>query len=111
MLSNISKAKLDELTRKMRAAASLPKEFFPKKGKAPLRLLKFNPTKTSRLPQGLSSKGKDQQPLHLLNILIWMDEPPTKRSSQFRSARLRARGEKAFGTSISTSQLMMSHSF
>jgi len=35
MLSNISKAKLAELTRKMRAAASLPKESLSQKRRAP----------------------------------------------------------------------------
>jgi len=67
-------------------------------------------TKTSRPPQVSSLKGRDWETL-LPNILTRMAKPPMRRSSPSKSARPKAHRGKAYGTPISTFQLMLSCSF
>jgi len=72
MLSNISKVELAELTRKMRAAASLPKESLVQKRKAHIVVTQTPTDPDEQTTSGSSLKGKCQLQLPLLSIHIQM---------------------------------------
>jgi len=110
MLSNISKAELVKLTRKMWAVASLHKDSLLQKRKASAGVTQVQFDQDEQTTSGLVFRRKRLE-APLPNILTRMVEPPIRRSSPSKSARPKAQRRKVYGTLILTSQLMVSRSF